>query len=859
MTINLAQQSLCADAFTPFQSVATRRLVLIDRAIASPEALAAGVLPETSVEMIEGDRDGVEQITEALRRHPGTTSLHLVSHGAPGTIFIGNTELSLDSLSRYADQLMGWTEWLAPNAELLIYGCEVAQDERERSFIARLSELTGASIAASATKTGAAALDGDWNLEVRSGKSTASLAFQSNVMTAYPSVLAAGDLDPTFGTGGKVTVKLGGQSAVVQPDGKVVVVGTVVNAGNADFELSRYNSDGSLDTTFGTNGKASTDFNGGSDVGYSVSLQSDGKILLSGEADKNAFNTKDFAVSRYNSDGSLDTSFGTNGKVTTDFTGGDNTGYSSTVQSDGKVVVAGYARDSTASRNDFALSRYNSDGSLDTTFGTNGTVTTAFDPKPNANSSGSSVTVQSDGKILLAGSYGLFTSSNGTDFALSRYNSDGSLDNTFGTNGTVTTDFNGKDDSATKVIQQRDGKILVAGKANNSSGDSDFALSRYNSDGSLDTTFGTNGKVTTDFNGRADLVTSATLQSDGKIVVVGSANTADPSSSPINPLPTDRIDYAVSRYNSDGSLDTTFGTNGKVITDFTGGDTAADSAYAVTVQPDGNIVVIGNNGIARYLGASDTKPVKNDFNGDGKTDVVVRNQATGENAIIIMDDTVVSDIVFSTPVLDLNWTIDGAGDFDKDGKPDIVLRNGKTGQNAIALMDGTTLREVVSPEILPDPNYGIGGVGDFNSDGNQDILYRNQVTGVNSIALMNGTNLSQIVSPEILPDPNWEIGGGGDFNNDGKDDILFRNNATGANSFALMNGTELGQIVTTEIFPDPNWRVGSVGDYNRDGKADILFRNQVTGQDTIALMDGTNLSQLSPTLTVADTNWQIGA
>jgi predicted extracellular nuclease len=252
-------------------------------------------------------------------------------------------------------------------------------------------------------------------------------------------------------------------------------------------------------------------------------------------------------------------------------------------------------------------------------------------------------------------------------------------------------------------------------------------------------------------------------------------------------------------------------------------------------------------------------PLKNDFNGDGKTDIVVRNQSTGENAFALMDDAVVTQFTFSTPVTDPNWTIDGAGDFDKDGKPDVVLRNQATGENAIALMDGTALRQIVFTSILPDPNWGIGGVGDFNNDGNLDLVYRNKATGANSFALMNGTNLSQIVSTEILPNLNWEIGGAGDFNNDGKDDVLFRNKATGENSFALMNGTNLGQLVSTQILPDLNWTIGSVGDYNRDGKADILYRNQTTGENSFALMNGTNLSQVLPTLTVADTNWRIGA
>jgi uncharacterized delta-60 repeat protein len=870
MTIKLTQQSLQTDAFHAVQSVSTRRLVLIDAAIASPEVLAAGVLPGSAVEMLAGDRDGIKQITEALQRHPGTESLHLISHGASGAIFVGNTELTLETLSLYSSQLLSWADLMAPDAGLLIYGCEVAKDERGRSFIARLSELTGASIAASATKTGAAALDGDWKLEVQSGVKPFALAFRPELMTAYASVLTvAGSLDPTFGSGGKVTTSFFGGSntafdAVQQSDGKLVVSGLAIKSSgdSSDFALSRYNRDGSLDTTFGTNGKVTTDFNGFSDAGYSVTQQSDGKLVVAGQAYNgpiSASATNDFALSRYNSDGSLDTTFGNNGKVTTDFNGLSDNGRSvAQQQRDGKIVVAGYL-DSSGGNIDFALSRYNSDGSLDTTFGNNGKVTTDFN---SAVDYGYDLTLQSDGKIVVAGS--VFNASSGNDFALSRYNRDGSLDTAFGTNGKVTTDFSGSGDTAYSVTLQNDGKIVVAGAANDSSPNtSDIALSRYNSDGRLDTTFGNNGKVITDLNGLGNYAQSVNVQSDGKIVVSGTT-AAEGNTTVANNT---NSDFTLSRYNSNGSLDTTFGYKGKVTTDFSG---YVDTNFGATIQSDGNIVLVGTSGdastggskftIARYLGAPDSKTAKNDFNSDGKTDVVVRNKATGDNAVAILDGTIVSDFVFfQSPVAGPNWTIDGAGDFDKDGKPDIVLRNSKTGQNAISLMDGTTNKQVVSPEILPDPNWGIGGVGDFNNDGNLDILYRNKATGANSIALMNGTNLSQLVSTDILPGLDWEIGGAGDFNSDGKDDILFRNTATGANSIALMNGTELGQIVSTEILPDPNWRVGSVGDYNRDGKTDILYRNQSTGQNIFALMDGTSLSTIELTRNVTDTNWQIGA
>jgi uncharacterized delta-60 repeat protein len=855
MAINLVQPFLDATSISIDHPTATHRLVLIDAGIDSPEILAAGVLPDTALEMIECDRDGIAQITEALHRHPGTTSLHLVSHGAPGKVYVGNTELSLETLDRYANQLMSWSEWLTPDAELLIYGCEVAKGEEGRVFIARLSELTGASIAASAIKTGAAALEGDWNLEIKSGNSTAAIAFQQSVIEAYPVTLAlAGALDQTFGAGGKVTTDFygfidEGRSVVVQPDGKIIVAGFAYDSSgsNADFALSRYNNDGSLDTSFGFNGRITTDFNGSNDLGHDVILQSDGKIVVVGPGS----NSTNFAVSRYNSDGSLDTSFGSGGKVTTDFASFSYnlSANSVALQSDGKIVVAGSGGGFSA----FVVSRYNGDGSLDTSFGTTGNIF-GTPGKVITNFAGGSdrgygVTLQSDGKIIVVGSsstssFGPNTGQKLPRFGLSRYNTDGSLDISFGSEGKVRTAF-GLLSGAFSVVEQSDGKIVVAGETSEADLNKDFALCRYNSDGSLDVSFGLNGRVATDFNGSSDTGYGITLQSDGKIVVAGSSNGKD---------------FALSRYNSDGSLDIGFGVNGKVTTDFNG---LNDLGYSVALQPDGNIVVAGKSNsdfaIARYL-AEPTKTIsKSDFNGDGKTDVVARNRVTGENTIILMDDTTVSQFVVAAPVADLNWSIDGTGDFNNDSKTDVVLRNKATGENAIALMNGTVLNQVVFTDILPNLNWVIGGVGDFNKDGNLDILYRNKATGENSIALMNRTNLTQTVSVGILPDLNWEIGGVGDFNKDGNDDILYRNKATGENTIALMDGTTLGQTVSTPILSNLNWSIGSVGDFNRDGNVDILFRNQVTGENTFALMNGTNLSQLVPTLTVADTNWQIGA
>jgi uncharacterized delta-60 repeat protein len=418
-------------------------------------------------------------------------------------------------------------------------------------------------------------------------------------MATSPSILAAGDLDLTFGINGTVTTDFNisadeAHSVFVQTDGKIIVAGSVNDptTGTVDFGLSRYNSDGSLDTTFGVGGKVTTDFNAPFDNGYSVIQQSDGKIVVVGSSYNDLTNDVDFALSRYNSDGSLDATFGTSGKVTTDFNTLYDYGHSIMQQSDGKIVAAGFSYDEVASSIIVALSRYNSDGSLDKTFGAGGKVTTNFS---GISVAGFSVTQQSDGKIVVAGSsYDPLT--NSYDFALSRYNSNGSLDTTFGTNGIVTTDFNTSDDNGFSVIQQNDGRIVTAGYSYNPFTDSiDFALSRYNSDGSLDTTFGTAGKVTTDFNHTEDFCFGVKQQRDGKLVIAGSSKD----------FFTGNRDFLVIRYNNDGSLDTTFGVGGKVSTDF---NSLNDFGYSLAIQPDGNIIVVGSSdndfAIARYYGGN---------------------------------------------------------------------------------------------------------------------------------------------------------------------------------------------------------------------------------------------------------------
>lgn len=250
------------------------------------------------------------------------------------------------------------------------------------------------------------------------------------------------------------------------------------------------------------------------------------------------------------------------------------------VQTDGKIVVAGRGN------NNFAVVRYNSDGSPDTNFGVGGVAITDF----GANDEAHALTIQSDGKIVVVGTAQV--SGANFSFGLVRYNSDGSIDMTFGSGGKVVTGFTGFAAEALAGTIQNDGKIVAAGYADFLSG-RDFGLARFDTGGTLDTSFGTGAEVTTDFFGLFDMAFAIAIQSNGKIIAAGFA---------VNPNTTNR-DFALTRYNSHGSLDTGFGVGGKITTDFGGG---FDEAHAVAVQQDGQIVVAGSgNGsfaLARYDG-----------------------------------------------------------------------------------------------------------------------------------------------------------------------------------------------------------------------------------------------------------------
>jgi uncharacterized delta-60 repeat protein len=407
------------------------------------------------------------------------------------------------------------------------------------------------------------------------------------MLVGVAAAAAPGDLDPTFGgfagsLSGRVLTDLGGETdevfaVAIQPDGRIVATGSA----QGNLPVVRYNTNGSLDPTFGAGGKVIMSSTGGAG-GSGVVLQPDGKIVVGGYAGDT------FTVFRYTTSGSLDSSFGSGGRAKATFASGAASGATAVaLQPDGKIVAAGITAIPGSVK--VALARYKADGSLDKSFNGVGTVTTAVG---SGYSIGRALAIQPDGRIVVA----VDTPS---AMAVVRYLVDGSLDAGFGAGGIALLTFPERA-RAFAIALQPDAKLIVAGVAETSPGPgSAFRILRLKPNGSLDTSFGTGGKVTTAFGGSSfSIALALALQPDGMIVAAGTARVFGTSA------------FGVARYQPNGTLDASFGSGGTVITSFFVIGGLLQDADAIALQPDGKIVVAGRAqatgftmdfALARYL------------------------------------------------------------------------------------------------------------------------------------------------------------------------------------------------------------------------------------------------------------------
>ncbi len=387
-----------------------------------------------------------------------------------------------------------------------------------------------------------------------------------------------GSLDLSFSTDGILTTPIGldedyARGVAIQTDGKIVVAGYAFNDELDVIAITRYNTDGSLDNTFDSDGIVTTLVGEEGSRAHAVVIQSDGKIVVAGYYSNGT--DQDFFVARYNTNGSLDTTFDTDGIATTGFGQYSNDrAFAVAIQSDGKIVAVGYNTNPDGNVNrEFAVVRYNADGSPDNTFDGDGAAITAIEI---GGDEARSVIIQSDGKIVVGG---FSFDSIAREFALVRYNTNGSLDNTFDGDGIVTTSISAIDDAAYAMVMQSDGKFVLVGYAHLAT--YDFAVVRYNTDGSLDNTFDTDGRVTTGIETANDEAFAVAIQSDGKIVVAGHGDFSDSN-------------FALVRYNTNGSLDSSFDTDG-IVTTAINGVGSDDWVMALALQAEGKIVAAGHS------------------------------------------------------------------------------------------------------------------------------------------------------------------------------------------------------------------------------------------------------------------------
>lgn len=383
-----------------------------------------------------------------------------------------------------------------------------------------------------------------------------------------------GMLDPTFGTGGIVTTSLltgynRAEAIAVQTDGKIIVTGNVGLTSNYDVGVARYNVDGSLDNTFGLGGMAIIEVSIFKDFALGIAIQTDGKILITGYTYNNIRSTT--ILIRLLPNGDLDSSFATGGILNATFGGTFSIMEAIVLQPDGKILLGGVHEDR------FAIIRVNTNGTLDNTFGTDGLA------KANVGVSLCEIrdiVLQKDGKIVGAG-FG-FNDFNQFGFAVARFNENGSLDTEFADLGTKLFNIGGGNDFILGVGLQSNDKIILGGHtwlANNPL-QHDLAVIRLNADGSIDQTFGNNGSTTTNIVFGSSYATGVVIQPDDKIIMSSNITAQD-----IN-----HYDIGILRYSPEGALDLTFGTNGITVTDVAVND---DYANAVVLQPDGKIITGG--------------------------------------------------------------------------------------------------------------------------------------------------------------------------------------------------------------------------------------------------------------------------
>ncbi len=751
---------------------ASQSLLFVDGSVADYEQLVAGVTPGTEIHVLDPLQDAVTQITNTLLGRQNITSLHIVSHGEAGGLDFGSSQLNLGNLPEYASQLQSWRNALSNDADILLYGCNVAQGELGQAFVQSISQVTGANVAASNNLTG---YDGDWNLEVTIGNIESPLVFDSKVTSAYAYNLD-NILKETF-TGNDIT----------NPSWIYNTTGT------APLLTAR--------STIGASTGGIPGFGSSPDAVGSGALR-----LTSADPDQASFVIYDrpindssglsitFNIHSYGGDGADGISFfliDGNASPTQAGAVGGSLGYSSDGTNPG--LLGGYLGIGFDEYGNFSNTQYGAGGPV------SGTGANSLLPD----------------SIAVHGSQ-----ANSYNYLVGTETLTPGIDET-----------SGNRPSAQKKVQidlTPDGLLSVQIDLNNDgvfSGADEIpsALQNYNvvaNNGALPSTFKFGFSASTGSQTNIHEITGLNVDTFGGVAYTPLVNFTSSSASVSEGAAslnlTAQIDVATSNtvtvpvtVSGTATIGTDYTLSNSTITILPGQLTGS-----ITLNPINNSVIEPNKTVVVTLGTptnAQLSPQNNLITAaivDNDTNLVWRNSGTGQNAVWQLNNFSLQSDYFLPTVTDPNWQIASTADFNGDGIADILWRNQGSGQNVIWQMNRTGFQSEHYITQVPDANWQIVATDDFNGDRTPDILWRNRATGENVIWQMNSNfTLQSDYFITQVPDVNWQIAGTDDFNGDGTPDILWRNNQTAKEDIWQMNGFSLVQSYQLVDVIDPNWSV----------------------------------------------------